>query len=134
MLNLRDKCLSFNKNIRSSSKNEELSSHGGLILICEFLEKIHFDQLVKKNVYFEDNRKYFTYSKNTTFLQLLYQIISGSKADRAANALRHVPIFKLILDEDERSSQSTISRLLSEATEKIGGTESVDTEFSQTFP
>ncbi|MFL2100172.1 transposase [Desemzia sp. FAM 24101] len=102
-----------------SSKNEELSSYGGLILIREFLEKIHFDQLTKKNVYFEDNRKYFPHSKDTTFLQLLYQIISGYKADSTANSLRHDSICKLILNEDEGSSQSTISRLLSEATEKI---------------
>src|SRR5699024_10493978 len=75
-------------------------------------------QLVKENVCFEDHRKYFTHSKNTTFLQLLYQIILGYKADSAANALRHDPIFKLILDEAEGSSQSTISRFFSESTEK----------------
>ncbi|SEK49731.1 Transposase DDE domain group 1 [Carnobacterium iners] len=87
-------------------------------MVREFLEKIQFDELVKRNVHFEDNRKFFAHSKNTTFLQLLYQLILGYKVDSAANALRHDPIFKLILNEVEGSSQSTISRLLSESTEK----------------
>ena len=73
---------------------------------------------MKKNVHFEDNRKFFPHSKNTTFLQLLYQIISGYKSDSAANPLRHDPIFKLILGEFEGSSQPTISRSFSESTEK----------------
>ena len=77
MSNLRDNRLSFNKNVQISSKSEKLSSHGGLILVREFLEKIQFNKLVKKNVHFEDKRKFFTHSKNTTFLQVLYQLISG---------------------------------------------------------
>lgn len=118
MSNLRDNRLSFNKNVQISSKSEKLSSHGGLILVREFLEKIQFNKLVKKNVHFEDKRKFFTHSKNTTFLQVLYQLISGYKSDSAANALRHDPVFKLILDEQEGSSQPTISRFFSESTEK----------------
>ena len=47
MSNLRDNRLSFNKNVQISSKSEKLSSHGGLILVREFLEKIQFNKLLK---------------------------------------------------------------------------------------
>lgn len=71
----------FNKQIKISNNGGELANDAGTLLVAEFLHQIHFDQLLRGNLRFQDERKYCTFPLNDLFKQLLFQLLAGYSQD-----------------------------------------------------
>ncbi|GBG94269.1 hypothetical protein LFYK43_07280 [Ligilactobacillus salitolerans] len=116
MSTLQQVPLNFNKNLVISNTGGTLTNDGGLLLVSEFMHQINFSQLVKDNLHFQEERKYFKHSKNHLFQQLLMQLLAGYSNDTAANTLAKDVSFKLALDQLV-SSQPTLSRYINRISE-----------------
>ena len=61
-----------------------LSTDAGLVLIKEFLHSIGFEQLIEKELHFQDSRLSPTHSNETILEQLIFQLIAGYDTDASA--------------------------------------------------
>ena len=105
--------LQFNSKIDVSHTGGTLTSDSGLVLVQEFINKTHLDQLLAQ-VPFNDQRKYWQHSNGQLLHQWLLQLIAGYRADCAANQLAKDPGFQLCLPQV--AQQSSLSALLKRAT------------------
>ena len=87
-----------------------LSTDAGLILVKEFLHSIGFEQLMEKELHFQDSRLSPTHSNETILEQLIFQLIAGYDTDASANILRQDPFFQQMLEKSTLASQPSLSR------------------------
>ncbi len=100
MTTLQKKSLQFNPEISVSNDGGHLSSDSGILLVQEFLNRIHFGQTVTDHLHFHDQRKFFIHSPLGLMKQELFQMIAGYSKDPAADSLRKDPILTLSLSKE----------------------------------
>ena len=93
-----------------SGKNDNLSSDAGLLLINEFISKLHFDKLMKSKFHTNDTAIHRDHTDDANLQQVLNQLISSYYEDDCADELTKEPIMNAILGKDRLASQPTLSR------------------------
>ena len=111
---LQQKPLMFNSQKKISIANDggALTNDAGMVLVAEFLKKIHFDQLLNERIYINDGRKFSHHSWLEILKQWLYQLIAGYSRDRDANKVQYDRLFQEALQQENLSSQSMLSTFL----------------------
>ncbi|GAW63210.1 putative transposase [Ligilactobacillus acidipiscis] len=71
-MTLHHEHLLFNKQLNISNDGGELANGAGTLLLAEFLHQINFDQFLRANLHFQDDRRSWTFSANNLFKQLLF--------------------------------------------------------------
>ena len=110
MATLHENTLNFNKKMTVTNTGGNLSTDAGLVLVKEFLYSIGFEQLMEKELHFQDSRLLPTHSNETILEQLIFQLIAGYDTDASANILRHDPFFQQMLEKSTLASQPSLSR------------------------
>ncbi|CZQ88398.1 Hypothetical protein TES5_3000, partial [Trichococcus sp. ES5] len=87
MATLHENTLNFNKKMTVTNTGGNLSTDAGLVLVKEFLYSIGFEQLMEKELHFQDSRLLPTHSNETILEQLIFQLIAGYDTDASANIL-----------------------------------------------
>lgn len=118
MNTLQDNGVKFNNNLIVSHAGGRLSSDSGLVLVDEFMDAFHFNQLSKKIVSFNENRKYCWHENQKILNQMILQLIGGYSADSSANILCHDPLLPTLVGEEPLVSQSSISRFFDRVDEQ----------------
>ena len=107
---LHENTLNFNKKMTVTNTGGNLYKDAGLVLVKEFLYSIGFEQLMEKELHFQDSRFLPTHSNETILEQLIFQLIAGYDTDASANILRHDPFFQQMLEKSTLASQPSLSR------------------------
>lgn len=110
MATLHENTLKFNQKMTVTNTGGNLSTDAGLILVKEFLHSIGFEQLMEKELHFQDSRLSPTHSNETILEQLIFQLIAGYDTDASANILRQDPFFQQMLEKSTLASQPSLSR------------------------
>ncbi|NVS16776.1 IS1380 family transposase [Listeria monocytogenes] len=110
MVTLQKKQLKFNPKIQLSNDGGKLSSHGGLLLVNEFLHTINFKQMVTNLFSSATQTDYRRHSFSSLLTQCLFQTIEGYRADNATTVLKNDPVFTQALEKEKLASQSSLSR------------------------
>jgi len=101
--------LESNKRFKLNFDGGDLSSDAGLLLIKEFISKLHFDKLIGNmfhtNVF--SSRK--PHKDDANLLQVIYQIFSAYYEDDCADELTNDPILTSVLAKESLASQPTLS-------------------------
>lgn len=101
--------LKSNRRIKINFDGCNLSSDAGLLLIKEFVVKIGFLKLIKRQ--FKTNDKSVRCHKDDeNLMQMIYQVISAYFENDCADELTLDPVFNAILEKDRLASQPTLSR------------------------
>jgi hypothetical protein len=80
MATLHENTLNFNKKMTVTNTGGNLSTDAGLVLVKEFLYSIGFEQLMEKELLFQDSRLLPTHSNETILEQLIFQLIAGIRS------------------------------------------------------
>jgi hypothetical protein len=110
MATLHENTLKFNQKMTVTNTGGNLSTDAGLVLVKEFLYSIGFEQLMEKELHFQDSRLLPTHSNETILEQLIFQLIAGYDTDASANILRQDPFFQQMLEKSTLASQPSLSR------------------------
>lgn len=94
MVTLQETTVKFNNNLYVSHTGGRLASDSGLALVDEFMNAFHFTEHSKDFVQFKEDRRYWKDDNHKILKQLLFQLISGCKADISANILQHDPVLQ----------------------------------------
>ena len=110
MSSLHHSTLESNKRFKLNFNGGDLSSDSGLLLIKEFMSKLHFDKLISK--YFDTDGKNVgrTHKDEDNLLQVIYQILAAYFEDDCADELINDPVMTAILSKEALASQPTLSR------------------------
>lgn len=110
MSSLNHSTLESNKRFKINFDGGDLSSDSGLLLIKEFMSKLHFDKLI--NQYFDTDGKNAgrTHKDEDNLQQVIYQILAAYFEDDCADELTSDPIMSAILSKESLASQPTLSR------------------------
>ena len=87
-----------------------MSSDAGLLLLKEFISKLHFDKLINSMFHTNDASSHRTHKDDENLLQVIYQIFSAYYEDDCADELTNDPILTAILAKEALASQPTLSR------------------------
>ena len=99
MATLHENTLKYNQKMTVTNAGGNLSRDAGLALINEFLHPIGFEQLMEKELHFQDSRLSPTHSNETILELLFFQLIAGCDTDASANILRQVFFFLQMLEK-----------------------------------
>lgn len=110
LLTLHSTALQCNPNVQISGDGGQLTNDAGMVLILEFLHRLHFDSLLTKCVHFDDHRKFHTAAYHDIFRQKLLLDIAGYLHDDAADSWLLDPAMQAILGQDKLVSQPSLSR------------------------
>ena len=110
MYSINDTVLESNKYVKMNFNGGDLSSDAGLLLICEFLNKMGFDKLAREIFQTNDSAGIRIHKDAENLLQVIYQTIAAYFEDDCADELTNDPVFTMILDKDALASQPTLSR------------------------
>ena len=110
MSSLSYRTLESNKRFKINFDGGDLSSDAGLLLIKEFISKLHFDKLMKSKFHTNDTAIHRDHTDDANLQQVLYQLISSYYEDDCADELTKEPIMNAILGKDRLASQPTLSR------------------------
>ena len=102
--------LESNKRFKLNFDGGDLSSDAGLLLIKEFISKLHFDKLIDSIFHTNDSSSRRTHKDDENLLQVIYQIFSAYYEDDCADELTNDPILTAILAKEALASQPTLSR------------------------
>ncbi len=102
--------LESNKRFKLNFDGGDLSSDAGLLLIKEFISKLHFDRLIGSIFHTNDFSNRRTHKDDTNLLQVIYQIFSAYYEDDCADELTNDPILTAVLAKKSLASQPTLSR------------------------
>lgn len=102
--------LESNKRFKLNFDGGDLSSDAGLLLIKEFISKLHFDKLIDSIFHTNDSSSHRTHKDDENLLQVIYQIFSAYYEDDCADELTNDPILTAILAKEALASQPTMSR------------------------
>ena len=102
--------LESNKRFKLNFDGGDLSSDAGLLLIKEFISKLHFDKLIDSIFHTNDSSSHRTHKDDENLLQVIYQIFSAYYEDDCADELTNDPILTAILAKEALASQPTLSR------------------------
>ena len=81
-----------------------LSTDAGLVLDKEFLHSIGFEQLMEKELHFQDTRLSPTHSNESILDQLIFQLIAGYDTNASANSLHYDPFLQQMLEKSTLAS------------------------------
>ncbi|SMH27297.1 Transposase DDE domain group 1 [Carnobacterium iners] len=118
MITLQEKAMKFNNHLYVSHTGGRLSSDSGLILVDELMGTFHFEELSKKLISYNENRRYWKHTNHKILKQLILQLIAGYKADSSATILQYDPVLQTLSQEECLASQPTISRFLDRITDQ----------------
>ena len=110
MSSLDYKTLESNKRFKLNFDGGDLSSDAGLLLLKEFISKLHFDKLINSIFHTNDASSHRTHKDDENLLQVIYQIFSAYYEDDCADELTNDPILTAILAKEALASQPTLSR------------------------
>lgn len=102
--------LESNKRFKLNFDGGDLSSDASLLLIKEFISKLHFDKLIDSIFHTNDSSSRRTHKDDENLLQVIYQIFSAYYEDDCADELTNDPILTAILAKEALASQPTLSR------------------------
>ena len=102
--------LESNKRFKLNFDGGDLSSDAGLLLLKEFISKLHFDKLIDSIFHTNDSASHRTHTDDQNLLQVIYQIFSAYYEDNCADELTNDPILTAILAKEALASQPTLSR------------------------
>ena len=93
MSSLNHSTLESNKRFKINFDGGDLSSDSGLLLIKEFMSKLHFDKLI--NQYFDTDGKNAgrTHKDEDNLQQVIYQILAAYFEDDCADELTSTSFF-----------------------------------------
>lgn len=110
MSSLDYRTLESNKRFKINFDGGDLSSDAGLILVKEFISKLHFDKLMNCMFHTNDSASHRDHTDDANLMQAIYQIIASYYEDDCADELSKEPIMTAILAKDRLASQPTLSR------------------------
>ena len=96
--------LESNKRFKLNFDGGDLSSDAGLLLIKEFISKLHFDKLIDNIFHTNDSASRRTHKDDKNLLQVIYQIFSAYYKDDCADELTNDPILTAILAKEALAS------------------------------
>lgn len=102
--------LESNKRFKLNFDGGDLSSDAGLLLLKEFISKLHFDKLIDSIFHTNDSASHRTHTDDQNLFQVIYQIFSAYYEDNCADELTNDPILTAILAKEALASQPTLSR------------------------
>ena len=76
MATLHENTLKFNQKMTVTNTGGNLSTDAGLILVKEFFHSIGFEQLMEKELHFQDCRLSPTHSNGSILKQLIFLLIA----------------------------------------------------------
>ena len=89
--------LESNKRFKLNFDGGDLSSDAGLLLIKEFISKLHFDKLISSIFHTNDFSSRRIHKDDANLLQVIYQIFSAYYEDDCADELTNDPILTAVL-------------------------------------
>ncbi len=102
--------LESNKQIKINFDGGTLSSDSGLFLVKEFLNQIHFGEVLEKIFKTSDSARKRLHTDVENLLQMLYQIFAAYFEDDRADSLVHEPVITACIGKEALASQPTLSR------------------------
>ena len=107
---LNDTVLESNKYLKINFDGGDLSSDAGLLLIKEFVCKLGFVNILKKEFKTNDRASFRFHKDDENLWQVIYQILGAYFEDDCADELTNDPILTAILTKKTLASQPTLSR------------------------
>ena len=110
MSSLNHTALESNRRFKINFDGGDLSSDSGLLLIKEFMSKLHFDKLISKRFDTDGRNAGRTHKDEDNLQQVMYQILAAYFEDDCADELTNDPVMTAILSKEALASQPTLSR------------------------
>ena len=85
--------------MKATNNGGNLSTYAGVIVVKEFFHSIGFEQLMEKELHFQESHLSPTHSNESLLAQMLFQYIAGYDTDASANILRQDPFFQQMLEK-----------------------------------
>lgn len=107
---LNDTVLESNKYLKLNFDGGDLSFDAGILLIKEFVCKLGFVNILKKEFKTNDLASFRFHKDDENLRQVIYQILGAYFEDDCADELTNDPILTAVLTKKSLASQPTLSR------------------------
>jgi len=98
-----------NPNIKFQFTNSSISSHGGIFLYHDFINRLDLKERLRSHVFFT-NHSWRTHEPSDVIIQKCMALLAGLEDNNDVNDLKYDPVYQHIL-KSSLASQPTLSRL-----------------------